>query len=61
MDRSLWTRFLVVVSLLITLGFAVSAMVTPPDPATQALVLPVILLVAIPLSYWVVYRGGLPV
>ncbi|RDI71018.1 DUF7534 family protein [Halopelagius longus] len=61
MNQSLWTRFLLVSVTLVTLGFVVSAFLTPPDPYTQILTVPVILLVAIPLSYWIVYKRGLPV
>ncbi|MFC6826174.1 DUF7534 family protein [Halopelagius fulvigenes] len=61
MNQSLWTRFLLVSATPVALGFAVSALLTPPDPYTQILTIPVILLVVVPLSYWVVYKRGLPV
>lgn len=61
MNQSLWTRFLLVSVLLVSLGFAVGAILTPPDPFTQVLTIPVILLMMIPLSYWLVYKWGLPV
>lgn len=61
MDQSLRTRFLLVSVLLVSLGFAVGAILTPPDAFTQLFTVPVILLVTIPLSYWLVYKRGLPV
>ena len=59
-NRSLRSQFLTVASLSIVVGFAVSAVVTPPDPATQIRTALVVLLVTVPLSYWLVYRRGLP-
>jgi Sec-independent protein secretion pathway component TatC len=59
-SQSLRSQFLTVTSLSIVAGFAVSAVVTPPDPATQIRAALVALLVAVPLSYWLVYRRGLP-
>ncbi|MXR40663.1 hypothetical protein GRX01_04780 [Halobaculum sp. WSA2] len=61
MNNPLLIRFLIFAVLLVSLGFAIGAMLTPPDPFTQLLTVPVILLVTIPLSYWVVYKRGLPV
>ncbi len=61
MNQRLWTQFLIVSVLLVSLGFGVGAMLTPPDPFTQVRTIPVILLITIPLSYWIVYKKGLPV
>jgi len=43
-------------SALIILGFAIAAQVSPPDPYSQIVGALVILLVTLPLSYWVAYR-----
>jgi Sec-independent protein secretion pathway component TatC len=43
-------------SLLIMLGFAVAAQVSPPDPFTQVLAALVILVVTLPVSYWLAYK-----
>jgi len=55
---SLRSQFLTIVSLFIVIGFAVSAVLTPPDPAQIRTALVVS---GIPLSYWLVCRRGLPV
>ena len=43
-------------SLLIILGFAIAAQVSPPDPVSQVIGTLVILAVTLPLSYWLAYR-----
>jgi Sec-independent protein secretion pathway component TatC len=43
-------------SLLIMLGFAVAAQVSPPDPFTQVLAALVIFVVTLPVSYWLAYK-----
>ena len=52
-DRS---RFVLFESLLIILGFAIAAQVSPPDVYTQIIRTVVVLAVTLPLSYWFVYR-----
>lgn len=59
MDQSRWTRFLVTNVLLVSVGFAVGTMLLPPDPLTQLPVTVAVVLLAIPISYWLVYEGGL--
>ncbi len=56
MNLSRRSRLVLLESLLITLGFAVAAQVSPPDPFSQVVGTLVILLVTLPLSYWVVYE-----
>ena len=56
MESSKRTRFLMAESALIILGFAIAAQVSPPDPYSQIVGALVILLVTLPLSYWVAYR-----
>ncbi|WP_254840011.1 DUF7534 family protein [Natronomonas marina] len=56
MSRSRSSRFLAVEGLLIVLGFTIAAQVSPPDPYSQILGTLVILLVTLPLSYWLVYE-----
>lgn len=58
MNRTLWTRFLITSTLLISVGFAIGATVTPPDPLSQLPVLVAVVVLAIPVSYWFVYNGG---
>lgn len=56
MSRSNRSQFVLLESLLIVLGFAVAAQVSPPDPFSQIVGTLVILLVTLPLSYWLVYE-----
>ena len=49
-------QFGVVESLLIRLGFAIVAQVSPPDPFSQVVATVIILIVTLPLSYWLAYR-----
>ncbi|WP_318570947.1 DUF7534 family protein [Salinigranum marinum] len=60
MSQSLRSQFLTVASLSIVVGFAVSAVLTPPDPATQIRTALVVLLVTVLFSYWLVYERELP-
>jgi Sec-independent protein secretion pathway component TatC len=55
-SRSNRSQFVLLESLLIVLGFAVAAQVSPPDPFSQIVGTLVILLVTLPLSYWLVYE-----
>jgi hypothetical protein len=59
MFDSLRSRFLVVASLQIMVGFAISAQLTSAAARSQVLSAAVVLLVALPSSYWLVYRRGL--
>lgn len=56
MVRSLWTRFLIMSASLVSIGFAIGAIVMPPDPFTQAPILLLVVLLAVTLSYWLVYK-----
>ncbi|WP_442905031.1 DUF7534 family protein [Haloarcula sp. CGMCC 1.2071] len=56
MNLSRRLRFIIYEFLLIILGFAIAAQVSPPDPVTQILGTLVVLAVTLPLSYWLVYR-----
>ena len=49
-------RFVAYESLLIVLGFAVAAQVSPPDVFSQLLATLVILVVTLPLSYRLAYK-----
>lgn len=57
-SRSNRSRFVLFESGLIVLGFAIAAQVSPPDVYSQLLSTGVILLVTIPLSYWLAYGRG---
>jgi len=50
------SRFILYESLLIILGFAIAAQVSPPDVYSQIIGTVVILMITLPLSYWLVYR-----
>jgi len=50
------SRFVIYGSLLIILGFAIAAQVSPPDVYSQILGTFVILTITLPLSYWLVYK-----
>jgi len=49
-------RFVAYESLLIILGFAVAAQVSPPDVYSQIVSTLVILAVTLPFSYWLAYK-----
>ncbi|WP_449405112.1 DUF7534 family protein [Haloplanus rubicundus] len=59
MFKSLRNQFLAVASLLIMLGFAISAQLTSAAPRSQVLAATVVVLVTLPSSYWLVYRHGI--
>ncbi|MFB6232875.1 MAG: hypothetical protein ABEH61_01315 [Haloarculaceae archaeon] len=61
MQRSQLVRFLLTESLLIYAGFAIAAFVSPTDVMSQLIGGLVILVVTVLVSYWAVYRRGLPV
>lgn len=52
-ERVVGTLGLAVVS-----GFVIEAQFAPPDPFTQIVHLPIAVFVALPVSYWLVWRGG---
>ena len=54
-------QFFILEALLIYAGFAIAAVLTPPDPYSQLLTAVVLLAVTVPVSYWLVYKRGLPV
>ena len=56
MELSSRMQFGISESLLIILGFAIAAQVSPPDPVSQVIGTLVILAVTLPLSYWLAYR-----
>jgi hypothetical protein len=56
MNLSRRSRFVIYESLLITLGFAIAAQISPPDVYSQLLGTFVILTITLPLSYWLVYK-----
>ena len=56
MDMSRRSRFILYESLLIILGFAIAAQVSPPDVYSQIIGTVVILMITLPVSYWLVYR-----
>lgn len=59
MEQDFWTRFLITSTLLVSIGFAIGAIVTPPVPMRQLPVLVMVVILAVPISYWLVYRGAL--
>jgi len=56
MTLSRRSRFVTYESLLIVLGFAIAAQVSPPDVYSQIIATLVILTITVPLSYWLVYK-----
>ncbi|WP_185903262.1 DUF7534 family protein [Halonotius terrestris] len=56
MNESPRLQFVAVQSLLIILGFAIAAQVSPPDVYSQIVSTVVILVVTLPVSYWIAYR-----
>lgn len=50
------SQFVTYESALIILGFAIAAQVSPPDVYSQVLATLVILVITLPLSYWLAYR-----
>lgn len=56
MNESPRLQFVLVQSLLIILGFAIAAQVSPPDVYSQLQGTLVILVVTLPVSYWIAYR-----
>ena len=56
MSLSRRSQFIIYESLLIILGFAIAALLSPPDVYSQILGTFVVLTVTLPLSYWVVYK-----
>lgn len=56
MSPSRRSQFVIYESLLIILGFAIAAQTSPPDVYSQILGAFVVLVVTVPLAYWVVYR-----
>jgi Sec-independent protein secretion pathway component TatC len=54
-DPSRRWRLVLYGSLLIVLGFAVAAQVSPPDVYSQVIGTVVVLAVTLPLSYWLAY------
>ena len=51
-------QFLWLLAALVTAGFAVAAVATPPDPYSQLRALAVLLPVALVGAYLLAYRGG---
>ncbi|WP_425604736.1 DUF7534 family protein [Halobellus ordinarius] len=56
MSVSRRSRFIIYESLLIILGFAIAAQVSPPDVYSQVIGTVVVLTVTLPLSYWLAYK-----
>ena len=56
MSVSRRSRFIIYESLLIILGFAIAAQVSPPDVYSQIIGTVVILTVTLPISYWLAYK-----
>ncbi|WP_425492389.1 DUF7534 family protein [Halobellus inordinatus] len=50
------SQFVTYESALIILGFAIAAQVSPPDVYSQVLATLVVLVITLPLSYWLAYR-----
>ncbi|WP_122088412.1 DUF7534 family protein [Halalkalicoccus subterraneus] len=59
MNQAHWTRFLVTNVVLVSIGFAIGTLLLPPDPLTQLPVTVAVVILAIPLSYWLIYADGL--
>ncbi|MBO4247940.1 hypothetical protein IL252_08950 [Halomicrobium sp. IBSBa] len=56
--KTAWDRRVETALVAIGGAFVVGVLVTPPDPFTQILALPVLTTAALPLSYLLVYREG---
>jgi len=56
MSLSPRSRFVIYESLLVILGFAIAAQLSPPDVYSQVLGAVVVLTITLPLSYWLVYK-----
>ncbi len=56
MNLSRSSQFVAYESLLIILGFAIAAQVSPPDVYSQIVGTVAVLAVTLPLSYWLAYR-----
>lgn len=56
MTVSRHSRFVIYESLLIILGLAIAAQVSPPDVYSQVLGTGVVLTITLPLSYWLAYK-----
>jgi Sec-independent protein secretion pathway component TatC len=52
-------EFLVWVLVLWFLGYLAAAIAAPPDPFTQLLVVGPLLVLALPVAWWLTYRGDL--
>lgn len=58
MDQSRPAGFLLFTLSVLTFGFVLSAILLPPDPVTQLLTVPLLLPLAVGVSYWLVYTRG---
>ena len=56
MNLSRRSSFVIYESLLIMLGFVIAAQISPPDPYSQIRWALVILVVSLPISYWLAYK-----
>jgi ABC-type iron transport system FetAB permease component len=55
---SSFARFVVTVVVAFTVVFLLSAIFTPPDPISQLLTVGLLTVVALPIAYYLSYRGG---
>jgi len=58
MSRSAAVQFAVTVVTAVLIGVPLATVLTPPDPYTQLLSLGALLVVTLPVAYYLSYRGG---
>ncbi|MGB9931466.1 DUF7534 family protein [Haloarcula amylolytica] len=58
MSRSAAVQFAVTVVAAVLIGVPLATVLTPPDPYTQLLSLGALLVVTLPVAYYLSYRGG---
>ena len=54
------SRFAILLVQIVLVGFVISALFAPPDPATQVIVAFIVITIGTTLAYWWVYRRNTP-
>lgn len=58
MLESSMARFALTLFVALVVAFTVAAIVSPPDPYSQLIVAGVLMAIALPVAYYLSYRGG---
>lgn len=58
MIHSSLSRFVVTVLVALMLSFVLAALLSPPDPFSQLTITGLLMVIALPLAYYLSYRGG---